>query len=437
MRKSRLFQKTTQQRVVAVGARFRTERKAGTGLRADVFLGKDDVTSRYVILKVFSDSSSNFPAHVREMFVQGARAQSRLAHPGIMPIIAVHDDGIRPLVVMPVAEACLSDLLTSGAMPEADALSMIISVCEAMEYVHAQGIYGGNIKPSNILLLDGRWVISDFTSGDNSYIADAASRGRSSVTMESVTYAAPERYDETRGVDARSDVLSIGRVLYYCLTGRPPFPRLLRQTSVPGRFLYVINRAVGHEPSARHQSVAEIRQELLLLSGQLAAGDTRLEEACELVGRSLEGDEDASRILGRLLAQHAHDEVFLSRLVPVLPVATLRSVQAHSAANFASIVTAFDARCGHLMPRDFAETAVNFFRKVAFLADVPHLRTTALRRIGLIVSTHELKSTDVLLKEMDSVLTEEEAALLTDVLRNHAECGSTGGRGPDVSSAGH
>jgi len=191
-----------------------------------VFKARDEVLARSVAVKVLHEHLSRDDAFV-ERFRREALAAARLTH---LNIVAIYDtgsdegrDGVDHHFI--VMEYCgrgtLTELLASGPLDPSRVAVIGRIVCEALAYAHGHGIVHRDIKPANILITDdGTLKVADFG------IAKAAFAGGDLTTtgavLGTVTYISPE---QAKGLepDARSDLYSIGVVLYELLTGRPPF----------------------------------------------------------------------------------------------------------------------------------------------------------------------------------------------------------------------
>ncbi|MGA5064502.1 serine/threonine-protein kinase [Streptomyces exfoliatus] len=369
--------------------RFTRKKKLGAGGQGEVWLVRDDQTSAEAVLKLpleSIDTSEGSPERAR--FEREVRIQSRLRHDGIMPILGIYRNAKGPFFTMPLAQASLEERLAAGPMTEEEGIQIIATICEAMEFAHSEGVLHRDLKPANILLLDGRWVVSDFGLCRD-VNSDSLTITQVNTIVGSVAYMAPEQYDNAHEVAASADVFSIGRIFYYCLTGKPPFP-YVKQDLIPPKFRYVITKAVSEEPTSRHQTVGEFRRELELLATEVHDLTPPMERARSLNMASLEGDAIATRALVKLLVENAEDEIFYKDFVPALSVDTLEELYNSSPSEFRQIVSTFDrfSEGGH--PFSYTDVIADFFRKVGLVADDDdyYLRRMALRRILIVGGSH-------------------------------------------------
>ncbi|MBL9155179.1 MAG: protein kinase [Verrucomicrobiales bacterium] len=237
----------------------------GAGGMGAVYKARQPRLNRHVAIKILppiADDSLGFA----ERFAREAQSMARLSHPHI---VAVYDFGETPdgqlyFVMEYVEGADLHRLISSGQLTLDHFYGWIPQVCDAIQYAHDHGIVHRDIKPANILIdREGRVKIADFglaklTNAEN----PGASLTQSDLSMGTPDYAAPEQIEGGNEVDWRSDIYSLGVVMYQMLTGRLPrgaFP--LPSERLPGldaRLDEVVLRAMQSEPALRFQRASEI-----------------------------------------------------------------------------------------------------------------------------------------------------------------------------------
>jgi len=206
----------------ALADRYAIERGIGSGGAAIVYLARDLKHGRQVALKVLrTDVGASLGA---DRFLREIHIAAGLNHPHIL---AVHDSGEAAgllYYVMPFVEGeSLRDRLKrEGALPLDDSLRIAREVADALAYAHSQGVVHRDVKPGNILLVGGHAVVADFgiamaTGGDTDSLAELG------VPIGTPNYMSPEQGGGRGPVDGRSDLYSLGCVLYEMLTGKPPF----------------------------------------------------------------------------------------------------------------------------------------------------------------------------------------------------------------------
>ena len=213
---------TTEQLNTALAGRYTVERLVGEGGMAGVYLAYDLRHERKVALKVLKPELAAVLGADR--FVQEIKTTANLQHPHILPLFdSGTADGIL-FYVMPYIEGeSLRDRLNRETQLGVDAAVQIArDVADALEHAHRHGVIHRDIKPENILLQDGRPVVADFGIA---LAVSAAAGGRMTETGLSLGtphYMSPEQATAEKDLTPRSDVYSLGSVLYEMLTGEPP-----------------------------------------------------------------------------------------------------------------------------------------------------------------------------------------------------------------------
>ncbi len=233
----------------ALADRYRIERELGRGGFAVVYLAQDLRHDRAVALKVLHDEVAAGIGN--ERFEQEIRLAARLQHPHIL---AVFDSGAadgRLWFTMPFVQGqTLRDRLKrDGRLPVADAVTIAREVADALHHAHQQGIVHRDIKPDNILLTGRHALVADFG------IARALSGGNGSLTATGISlgspgYMSPEQATGEPHLDARSDIYSLGCVVYEMLTGVAPFDA----PTAPQR----IARSIVEDPTPPSQLRADL-----------------------------------------------------------------------------------------------------------------------------------------------------------------------------------
>lgn len=264
-----------------VGDRYEILDKVGVGGMAEVFKGKDHKLNRFVAVKVLKEEYRENDAFVKK-FKEEAQAAAGLAHPNIVNVYDVGDEnGIYYIVMELVEGITLKNYIErKGHLTIKEATSIAIQVSAGLEVAHNNQIVHRDIKPQNIIISrEGKVKVTDFG------IAKATtSQTTTSNAMGSVHYASPE---QARGgyVDHRSDIYSLGVVLYEMVTGRVPFDgetavavavkHLQEKMVAPSRYCeelpysleQIIEKCMEKSPDRRYQEIgdllADLKQSLL------------------------------------------------------------------------------------------------------------------------------------------------------------------------------
>lgn len=274
-----------------MAGRYRLDHRLGEGGMGEVWAATHTITRRRVALKFLKVSA----ARGREMhkrFLREARAVSLVRHPGVVEVRDVFElEGGIPVMVMDllIGETLGAKLERDKAIPVDQVVALVLLAVEAVEAAHAQGIVHRDLKPDNIFLEardDGRVVVKvlDFgiaklTAAEGDAAETSALTGTGSV-LGTPWYMAPEQLCGETNIDTRSDVWSLGVILYECLSGQRPIEgsnvaqlvsRVLHDPIVPIEELVpnlapdlarLVGRMLARAREDRPRDLAEVRQVL-------------------------------------------------------------------------------------------------------------------------------------------------------------------------------
>ena len=259
--------------------RFELNELIARSYQAQIFKALDRATGATVAVKAPLMAVESEPAGF-ERFRREAQIGEQLDHPAILKFIPVEEKS-RPYLVMEFieGETLHAVMVRTGLMPEKEAVRICGIVCDALEHLHLKGIAHRDIKPENIVLCrDGQYRLIDFGLACTGRTRRLTFAKLSSV-MGTPDYIAPERAQGKRG-DHRTDIYSLGAILYQMLTGVPPFegenpfvvmnarligdpvpPRSLRPDLSP-EMEEIVLHAMEREPGRRYESALAMKGEL-------------------------------------------------------------------------------------------------------------------------------------------------------------------------------
>ena len=259
--------------------RYELSTQVARGGTAQVYLARDLLLDRPVALKVLFPELSSDHTFV-ERFRREAQAAANLSHPNIVPVFDWGQSDSTYFIVMEYVDGeALSSIIKSQApLDQSQAASITSDIAKALSYAHRHGVVHRDVKPGNVLITsDGQVKVTDF--GIARAMGSDEQVTQTGLVMGTATYFSPEQA-QGLDVDGRSDIYSLGVVLYEMLTGKPPFSgenpvsiayQHVRETPTPPRSVNpsisasleaIVSQAMAKLPAERYQSADEFRADL-------------------------------------------------------------------------------------------------------------------------------------------------------------------------------
>ncbi len=280
---------------------YRILRQLGSGGMGLVYEAEDTRLGRRVALKFLQEGGTK-DSSAMDRFLREARSASALNHPGICTIHAIEEHEGQTFIALELLEGeSLDKVLAQGPLPVARTVAMGIEVADALDAAHKKGIIHRDIKPANLFLTErGSAKILDFglaklmepegaMEGETLSPSKDAFLTSPGTTVGTIAYMSPE---QARGepLDARTDLFSLGSVIYQAVTGALPFPgatsavifgNILHSapvspvqlnSSVPAELERILNKLLEKDKDLRYQVAAEVRADLKRLQRELEPG---------------------------------------------------------------------------------------------------------------------------------------------------------------------
>ena len=267
--------------------KYKIVAKIGQGAMGEVYKAQDTVLNRFVAIKTITGSLGS-DEQFRQRFHREAQSAASLNHRNIVTIFEFAEDQGMVYMVMELLEGTdLKDLISRGALRRfEDKISIVEQMCDGLAFAHARGVVHRDLKPANIhVLANGTVKIMDFGLAR----LGVSEMTRTGTVMGTPNYMSPEQVRGER-VDSRSDIFSVGAVMYEVLAGHKPFeaesmhsvlfqvldqnpePIRNRTPEIPVPIAEVVDRALAKDPALRFQGAGEMRAALREASRLVSAG---------------------------------------------------------------------------------------------------------------------------------------------------------------------
>ena len=259
---------------------YEIERELGQGTSALVYLARSVKHDRFVALKVLRPELTAVVGAQR--FLREIEIAAKLTHPHILPLLDSHEsEGLLYFVTPYIGGQSLRERLErEGRLRDDDAIRLTTEIAGALDYAHRLGVIHRDIKPENILLQDDRAIVADFGISLNVGLIEKRRLTESGLVIGTPSYMSPEQIEGRLEIDPRTDIYSLGCVLYEMLVGEPPFEgptpqaiivRHVSETARPLRELVdsaspaleaTLSRALAKDPEERFATAREFAHAL-------------------------------------------------------------------------------------------------------------------------------------------------------------------------------
>ena len=288
---------------VVLNGRYELHRRIGRGGMAEVYLGRDRLLDRLVAIKILFPEFATDPAFVAR-FRREAQSAANLNHPNVVGVYDWGKERGTYYIVMEYVDGhSVSELLRSdGPLEPKKAASIAADVAAGLGFAHTKGVVHRDVKPGNILITTGGEVkVADFgiawavTSSQEENLTQTGS------VMGTATYFSPEQA-QGLPVDPRSDLYSLGVVLYELVSGKPPFtadspvaiaykhvqenppPLAEKVSNLPADYEAVTDKALAKDVDERYQTGQELRDDLLAFVAGRPVGARRVRGGAAVAG---------------------------------------------------------------------------------------------------------------------------------------------------------
>ncbi len=273
-----------------LAGKYRLLKIVGRGGMGIVYKAEDTKLKRWVALKFLPPELVQSP-EARERFANEARAAASLCHPNICTIYEIHDEGEKPFIAMEFIEGqSLKASVAKNPLSIEKTLDLAVQVSEGLEEAHKKGIIHRDIKSANIMVTDkGQAKVMDFGLAK---VKGGTLLTREGTTLGTVAYMSPEQA-LGRDLDQRTDIWSLGVVLYEMLSGRLPFtgdheasilytvvheePKPLKavKPDIGPELRQIVSHALKKNPEARYGSAAEMGKDIRKFQDSQRAGEMK------------------------------------------------------------------------------------------------------------------------------------------------------------------
>jgi len=368
-------------------ARWTRHELIKAGGQADIFRGEDESGNGVAIKILRLSAIPDEAADQRRRFDREVKCHLSLDHPGIMKILAAAVNSDEPFFVMPLGAGSLRAEMTdaSAGVGTQRTIEIAKAMLDAMVHAHAEGVIHRDLKPDNVVFVGGAPIITDFGFGRRTGHSASATMTRGGLGTEG--YAAPEQYIEGHVADERSDIYSLGCIIYEMFTGRR-FAAGARWPEVPPDYRYIVMTATNQDPERRFSSAADMAAAIDRVANGVVDATDPADQALELAQKIAVGNPKAADQLLQLLVENDEDANLYLRALPYFDAAVIKALWRESAATFKQVVLVFDGYAEGRHPYSFTDRVATFLCNCFRATDDMELRMRILERLLILGFEH-------------------------------------------------
>lgn len=356
-------------------------------------------------------------------FKREVRLLQEMDHPNIISVVARNLSDHPPWFAMPRASGSLKDELAAGRAGDRDWGTITFrATLEAVAYAHGKGILHRDLKPQNVLFVDGRPHVSDFGLGKE-LGSESTQVTQSHQALGTLPYMAPEQFENTKHVGRAADVYALGKLLCEMLDGSVPPVMRLRLGAVPREFHYFITRCCADEAEDRYPDAVEALAAFDVLTAApsdeidppLAAAETLVQDWTRAAA------VDKLGVLQRLdqhLRRHGGEEEMFFQLVPRLPPELVDQYVHEFPQPFRGVLALYDGHIRGGLPFSYCDVVANFYTRIwALDADTTTRRLLLSRLIEMGASHNRFYVGEAVARLLESITDASTAMMVADVIR--------------------
>lgn len=392
----------------------------GSGGLARVWKVRDENGKFWALKELMMDRIVDSKMVAR--FRQEIRIQASLNHPNIVPVVAANVAANPPFYVMPVATCSLMDEILNIVTNRESFQSIAKDIIDALTHAHAQGIWHRDLKPKNVLRIDGKICIADFGLGKATNI-EASYNTTTGDDWRTEWYAPPEQDVGLIHCDHRSDIYSLGKLFLHCLAGA-------RVGEIPEgldtRWVYIIRKCIRDAKEKRWQSMSQLQQQFDAVFGvdepMVIDPEGVLQKISELaiLGDKVD-DADVRSMLG-IIARIGQDEILVRQVFDRLPENFIRSWSRIDVVNLLDFIKKYDDFLPRNIDFKYCDTIANQYTIIYQIVDNIEIRELIRKRLFDMGHSHNRYYVGSVLAEIVATVREPaEIVQVIDLIRQDSQ----------------